>query len=316
MTPVPDGTSRRAVRKVRVKALVFLVLSLAAGAGAVYLVKAYLDGVRSGVAAPAKMVPVVVAASSIPVGSVLTEQALAVVKWPEASAPDGTFKAPEEVLGRTALQAIVKGEPILTARLADQAAGRGLGALLKPGMRAMAVKVDQVVGVAGFVQPGDRVDVIATMTPDTDTRHALDRNIARVSKIILQNVGVLAIGEHLSSQGTKPVSVQVVTLEVAPDQSERLALASRYGDIHLLIRSPLDIDPVQTTGITPSVLLVPDVDLVAALREEKPVPQVPAPRRVAKERPAAPAAPVVEILRGTRVEQRKLLPSADSRGGQ
>jgi pilus assembly protein CpaC len=164
---------------------------------------------------------------------------------------------------------MVKGEPFLDSRLADQSRGRGLAAILREGTRAMAVKVDQVIGVAGFVQPGDYVDVITTMKPDDVTRHAMGDN-ARVSKIILQDIRVLAAGEHLSTEGHKPVKVQVVTLEVTPEQSERLALASQHGSIQLTMRSHIDQGVVATAGVTPLTLLAGDdgADKLAAAQDE------------------------------------------------
>ncbi len=325
MTKTNEAVSGRAVKRIRAKALLFLLLSSVAGLGAVYLVKWYLDEVRTGaVAGTVRTTEVVVAAQNLPVGTTLTAQHLTVVGWPVSTVPQGVFASPDEVAGRTLVQSVVKGDTVLPDKLADKSAGRGLAALLKPGARAMAVKVDQVVGVAGFVQPGDRVDVIATMAPDDETREALGHDAARVSKIILQNVGVLAIGEHMTSQGSKPVSVQVVTLEVSPGESERLALASRHGDIQLIMRSRVDAGPVPTAGITPVALLSPDAGAEPVARKApEPAPstvapaaaEAPARRTYVAKRPAAPAkpaAPVVEILRGNKVEERRLRASFDS----
>jgi pilus assembly protein CpaB len=325
MTSTNEAVSGRAVKRIRAKALLFLLLSSVAGLGAVYLVKWYLDEVRTGAGSGTiRTTEVVVAAQNLPVGTTLTAQHLTVVGWPVSTVPQGVFAAPGEVVGRTLQQSVVKGDTILPDKLADKSAGRGLAALLKPGARAMAVKVDQVVGVAGFVQPGDRVDVIATMAPDDETRAALGHDAARVSKIILQNVGVLAIGEHMTSQGSKPVAVQVVTLEVSPGESERLALASRHGDIQLIMRSRVDAGPVPTAGITPMALLSPDEGAIPMARRTPeptvaaaaPAPETPptARRYPAARRSAAPqpSAPVVEILRGNKVEERRLRASFDS----
>lgn len=324
MTSTNEAVSGRAVKRIRAKALLFLLLSSVAGLGAVYLVKWYLDEVRTGAGGTVRTTEVVVAAQNLPVGTTLTAQHLTVVGWPVSTVPQGVFSAPGEVVGRTLQQSVVKGDTLLPDKLADKSAGRGLAALLRPGARAMAVKVDQVVGVAGFVQPGDRVDVIATMAPDDETREALGHDAARVSKIILQNVGVLAIGEHMTSQGSKPVAVQVVTLEVSPGESERLALASRHGDIQLIMRSRVDAGPVPTAGITPMALLSPDFGaepLARKVAETDAAPaqpaavETPARRPYAAKRAAVPpkqAAPVVEILRGNKVEERRLRASFDS----
>ncbi|MCC6751855.1 MAG: Flp pilus assembly protein CpaB, partial [Deltaproteobacteria bacterium] len=297
--------------------------ALAAGTGAVFLVKRYLDEqARRQPAANAAVVPVVVAAQDLAIGTALTENVLGVIRWPSDAVPAGTFGVPKALLGRTLRRSIAKGEPVLEARLASKEAGQGLAAVLARGMRAMAVKVDQVIGVAGFVQPGDFVDVITTMTPDEEARH--ERRAAKISKIILQNIKVLAVGEQLVSQGAKPVTVQVVTLEVSPDQSERLALASRHGEIQLTMRSGIDTDPVATAGVTPVALLTPDDGTAPASKPEAPQP-VAAARKPSsgRKKPATSSdvkpksdQPVVEILRGDRVEERKLRPSADSKRGQ
>jgi pilus assembly protein CpaB len=303
----------------------FLILALVAGVGAVMLVKNYLDRMKVARATAASAtVKVVVAAIDIPIGSPLTKQQLATASWPAKHVPNGAFGRPEELIDRTVRQTIIKGEPILKDRLADEKAGRGLTAILAKGTRAMAVRVDQVVGVAGFVMPGDYVDVIVTMSPDEESKKELQKlkKAAGVSKIFLQNIKVLAVGQHLSTQGSKPVKVQVVTLEVDPVQSERLALASRHGIIQLTMRSRIDQDSVPTTGITPIALLSPDegaeeIEPPQPASSDKSTERWMARRRrrrVKKEevKEPKPTAPVVEVLRGDRIEQRKLRPTADS----
>lgn len=315
-----ESPGARVARKIRVRAIVFLVLALAAGGGAVLLVKQYLDSVRGRVAAATtQTVPVVVAAMDVPIATQLAEQHLAVTTWPAKHVPQGSFTKLEEVVGRTVRQAVIKGEPLLDGRLADKDRGDGLAAVLDKGMRAMAVRVDQVVGVAGFVQPGDFVDVITTMPPDEETRKDLKSKAAKLSKIILQNIRVLTVGEHMATKGNKPVKVQVVTLAVSPDDSERLALASGHGTLQLTMRSRIDPDRVPTAGVTPVALLAPD----EGMKDETPAPAVtvaerprrtrPAPRQKKVDEPPKPAAPVVEILRGGKVEERKLRISADSK---
>jgi pilus assembly protein CpaB len=324
----------RAVRKIRVRAILFLMLALVAGAGAVLLIKNYLDRMGSGAAARVQTVQVVVAKVDIPIGTPLTKEHLAVTGWPQQTVPPGTFTNVELVEGRTIQQALVQGEPVLLSRLADEKAGTGLTALLAKGTRAMAVRVDQVVGVAGFVKPGDYVDVIVTMSPDEETRKEIFDKAARVSKIILQNIKVLAVGAHMMTKGNKPVKVSVVTLEVNPDQSERLALASKHGVIQLTMRSRIDQDDVATTGVTPLALLQPDEGMEDAegKKEEKKLTQeelttlawIKARRKRARSRrrrsrsaaakkEEKPAAPVVEVLRGDKIEERKLRPTADSK---
>ncbi len=327
MTTITETSSSRLVRKIRLRALLFFALALVAGAGAVFLVKTYMDRARAASAtAPIAATLVVVAAEPVPIGTRLQGSHLAVVRWPVGDVPDGAFESVEQVVGRSVQRDLVAGEPVLATRLADPQRGDGLAAILEDGHRAMAVKVDQVIGVAGFVQPGDSVDVITTMKPDLDSQ-SLGR-AARVAKIFLQNIRVLAVGEHLSTDGHKPITVQVVTLEVTPDQAERLALASQHGEIQLTMRSRVDRESVPTSGITPDMLLAADEG--AEPREAAPArapepPPAPARRHstrrarshrsspAASVTPAAPAAPVVEILRAGKVEERKLRPSSDAK---
>lgn len=325
MNATPSAPGNRVVRKIRIRAILFLAAAAVAGVAAVFLVKTYLDQARQhSRAAPLETVPVVVASLDLPIGQRVEAEQVAVARWPADFAPAGSFQRADEVVGQTLRQAVVKGEPLLGSRLATRAEGQGLAAILDPGARAMAVKVDQVVGIAGFVQPGDYVDVIATITPDDETRAALASQAAKMSKIILQNIKVLAVGEHMSTDGRKPVKVQVVTLEVSPEGSERLALASQHGSIQLTMRPPVDQEAVATGAVTPLALLAPDADAPKlavkaaaesdrddearrrrhsrhrARREAK----RPPPRKVEA---AAPRPPVVEILRGTsKVEERKL----------
>lgn len=325
----------RLERKARIRALLFFTLALIAGAFAVFVVKVYLDRASTATARVAEPVPltdVVIAARDIPIGTRLEAQHLALVPWPEEHAPTGGFSSAAQVVGRSTERSLVSGELILAGRLADPERGSGIGAILEDGSRAMAVKVDQVVGVAGFVQPGDHVDVITTMKPDDETRAALESETARISKIILQNIRVLAIGEHLSTEGHKPMAVQVVTLEVQPEQAEKLALGSQHGEIQLTMRSRIDQLDVPTAGVTPLVLLSPDEgsDLAeeekarearearerqqqARQRRRARVTRKPEPEPEPIQVEAAPEKPVVEILRGTRgVEKRTLRRSADA----
>jgi pilus assembly protein CpaB len=311
-----DSAEQRAVSQIRTRAILFLLMAIGAGAGAVLLVKQYLEGMQhaAAVAAP-RTTPVVVAAMDIPIAVRLTEKHLAVIRWPTQSVPEGAFNALSQVVDKTARQNIVKGEAILGERLADEEQGQGLAALLADGMRAMAVEVDAVVGVAGFVQPGDYVDVITTMQPDEETQKQRKDEAAKVSKIILQYVRVLAVGEQLgTTPGGKPLNVKVVTLGVTPQESEKLALASQYGKIQLSLRSRIDQLTAVTDGETPARLLASkeptDLKLEAKQTFRHPKrqkdPEVVAPEPVEKK----PEAPIVEILRGGKVEERKFRPSS------
>lgn len=304
-----DSPESRAVRKNRIRAILFFLLAAAAGLAGVFMFVQYMDRVKKALPrAAADTQPVVTAAMDVPIAMRLEAKHLTLTDWPKKQVPQGTFRKVEKVVGRTVRQSLVKGEPLLASRLADEKRGQGIAALLDQGVRAMAVQVNSVVGVAGFVQPGDLVDVIAVMKPDGETREVLDNEAASISKIVLQNIKVLAVGQHLSTEGREPVKVKVVTLAVTPGQSERLALATRYGGIQLVIRSRIDQAFEPTAGVTPLMLLAPDEGAeVWTYGEKQPVvARRPERRRKKEEKPSRPASSTVEIIRGTRVEERKL----------
>ena len=303
--------AERGGRRAGIRAALFLVLAvIAAGATAVFFTR-YLDARTAAVRVPTTKV--VVAASDIPLAMPLREEALAVVDWPTASRPDGASSDPRQLAGRVALTTLLKGEPILEPRLASSTAGSGLAALLPAGMRALAVRVDDVVGVAGFVHPGDRVDVIVTMKPSDAS------GVPPVSKIILQGIRVLAVGKDvadLSSGRDKALPATVATLMVDCPQSEKLALAATKGSILLALRSRMDVEVVSTPGIAPPVLLTGiALEAPGPARPPPPAPAPAKPQLRASHRsaqvprpPAAEPAPVqhdvVEILRGDLYEKR------------
>jgi pilus assembly protein CpaB len=194
--------------------------------------------------------PVVVAAADLQLGAELKKDDLQVMQFPAGKAPEGTFAKPEEVLGRGLIVPIVKNEPILRGKLASKEAGSGLPPVIPEGMRAISVRVNEVVGVAGYVLPGNRVDVLATANP---TENRSDTT----TKVILSNVQVLTAGTRMEQDlaSTKPVQVTVVTLLVFPEQSERLALASTEGKIQLALRNPLDQGAPETPGIKTAGLM-------------------------------------------------------------
>lgn len=178
----------------------------------------------------------------------------------------------------------------------------------------MAVRVDPVVGVAGFVHPGDYVDVISTMQPDDETKQQRAEEAAWISRIVLQQVRVLTVGDKLSADTGKneAIAASVFTLAVTPEQSETLALAAQYGKLQLSLRSRADTVAVNTLGRSPALLLaagaqVPKAPAPAPVQSPVRRPRLQAqPVTAVAAAPLAPAVPVVEILRGTRVEERKL----------
>jgi len=183
-----------------------------------------------------KTTSVVVAASDIKLGTLLQATDLGTVEI-GGTIPEGAITNPQEAINRGVISDLYRGEPILESRLAAPGAGGGLASTIPPGMRACAVKVDDVVGVAGFVTPGMRVDVLISGNPPGDANPV---NGSKV-KTLLQNIKVLSAGTDIQKDGEgKPQQVQVVNLLVTPDQAEQLSLASSQTHIQLVLRNPLD----------------------------------------------------------------------------
>lgn len=182
--------------------------------------------------------PAVVAAFDLSIGSVITARDVRVMRFPGSSLPAGYFSRVEDVVGRGVLTPIVGNEVVLNSKVASENAGGGLPAMIPPGMRAVAVKVNDVIAVAGFALPGTRVDVVvtgnATHTGPSDEVSATT---------VLQNVQVLAAGQKLQKNTDgKPEEVQVITLLVTPEEAQKVALATQEGRIQLTLRNPLDAD--------------------------------------------------------------------------
>ncbi len=184
---------------------------------------------------------VVVATMLLPAGSTLAPASVRLRGVPEGLFPAGAFSRLEDVLERPVISAIQADEPVVEARLAVKGSGMGLGPLIPPGMRAISVRVNDVVGVAGFVLPGMRVDVLVTGRPpngnDTETR------------TVLQNITVLSAGQTIATDGkSQPITTPVVTLLVSPAEAEALTLANSEGRIQLLLRNSTDRATVATSG--------------------------------------------------------------------
>ncbi|BDG08493.1 Flp pilus assembly protein CpaB [Anaeromyxobacter paludicola] len=306
MNDSPENNPRRnekVSRRSAVRALLFLVVALVAASSAAFLLTRYLDARTAAMRVPT--VKVVVADADLPIATIVSESSLKVVDWPAGSAPQGIATDPKQLDGRVVHERIAKGEPVLLSKLATPEAGYGLASLLAPGQRAMAVKVDEVVGVAGFLHPGDHVDVIVTMRP-SDSGSA-----PFVSKAVLQNLKVLAVGKELEHRGReleKATLVTVATLEVDEEEAERLALAAAKGHVVLVLRPSNDDELVETQGVVPGALLgaPPPSSETRVVAKSEPRPTR---RAVRHARPAtAPAAAepgqVVEILRGDLFEKR------------
>jgi pilus assembly protein CpaB len=196
-----------------------------------------------------KMGPVVVAAKEIGSATSLTADQLVVRRWPLENRPQGSYTKAEDLVGRVVAFPMTAGEPILETKLAPQGVPPGLVALLSPEKRAMTVKVDEASGVAGFLSPDNRVDVLVTVDKG-------DFNKDPISKVILQNLRVLGVGQRIDrSNGDKPQVVPTVTMEASLEDCERLALADKEGRISLILRPQKEEAQVATGGMRTSELL-------------------------------------------------------------
>jgi pilus assembly protein CpaB len=225
------------------RVLLILVLALLSGLAAGYAALRYLSDRPAPITVSSsrgETVPVVLASRDLPLGRILEESDLRLVEWPAGAVPTGFASSKEELVGRSLMANVETNEAILASKLADSGL-RGIIALIPPGMRALSIRVDQVVGVAGFVTPQTRVDVILIMTP-AGSQDPL-------SKVILQNIQALAAGQEIQeTEDGRPVTVTVVTVLVTPEDAEKLALASNEGEIRLALRNTMDLESVETAG--------------------------------------------------------------------
>jgi pilus assembly protein CpaB len=269
----------------RMRVFIVLVLAITVGCGLAFATYNYMQKLpERTVTIPTR--PVVVAASDLDIGAELGRDDVRVIDWPANAVPANAIGDPKEVIGRGLILPVIQNEPILPMKLASKEAGAGLPPSIPPGLRAVSVRVNEVIGVAGYVLPGTRVDVVATVNPG-DSRSEM------TSKVILTNVQVLAAGTKIErdTERNKPMPVSVVTLLVDPDESERLTLAASEGKIQLALRNPLDKTTTVTHGVRPAMLLglaVPVRRMASAAR----------PRAAEAGLVAQPELPTVEVIRG------------------
>ena len=266
------------------------VLAIAAGGALALGTYNYVQQMPTVQAAAIPTKPVVVAAADLQIGAELRREDLRIIDWPANAAPKDSIGTIDELIGRGLIMPVIENEPVMPMKLAPKEAGAGLPPVIPPGLRAVSVRVNEVIGVAGYVLPGTRVDVLATMSP---TRNQVDVT----SKVVLTDVQVLAAGTKIeqSADGGKPTPVSVVTLLVAPAEAERLTLATTEGKIQLALRNPLDREAPSTTGIKPAALL-------GTAAPARPVARSRTAARTVTPPPPAPATgpdlPSVEIIRG------------------
>jgi pilus assembly protein CpaB len=243
---------------------------------------------------------VAVAKVAIPIGSKIIAEQIMVVQFPKESTPDGAFDSAEKLAGRVAVVNIGAREPITESRLAAEGTAAGLSAIIPEGYRAMTVKVDDAAGISGFIQPGTLVDVVVTIDPEGNSRQN------PISKIVLQNIKVLANGQNIDKPDNEREanSVKAVTLQVTPEQAEKLALAATEGKLQLVMRSQIDQGNEETPGVNKRNLLTGDTAMPVpepgALKSEQPKTEA-KPVRRSSVKPAA-TAPAPQPTPRTQVE--------------
>ena len=285
-------------RFVGVLTFAFLV---AAGASLV-LYRVLINRPATTNAGPA-LAQVALATKDLEVGTVLKEDDVKVADWPGA-VPVGATNQVKDIIGRGVITAIFAKEPIIASRLAPKGAGGGMAAMIPPGMRAVAVRVNEVVGVAGFVVPGMHVDILISGNSPGG-----NGNLGTLTQTLLQNIEVLSAGQDFKKDAEgKPIMVQVVNMLVTPTQAEQLSLAASQTSIQLVLRNPLDHEIAKTPGTALQ-------QLFNGGRAQRPPDLSPRPQRVASAaipvRVAAPPAPpkevpfVMEILSGPTKREQK-----------
>ncbi len=274
----------------RSRGMLMLLIAAIAGLAAVLMAARWMQSQNGGQGR------VAVANVEIPLGSPITPEMVRMTDWPQSSLPLGAFSAADKVLGRVVTGTLQRGEPVLEARLAPVGTKGGLSAVVAAGKRAMTVRVNDVVGVAGFALPGTFVDVIVSTQEDGSKRNDRDQTI---SKIVLERILVLAVAQEADRDSTKPKVVNAVTLEVTPEQAELLDLARSVGTLSLVLRNQSERMAVSTVGATKQLLL--------SGGSKATTPEPVAPQAALRRKPAtllavavAPAADrqCVEIIRG------------------
>jgi len=190
----------------------------------------------------------VVAAKAMTMGTRVTKESVKLVDWPAKTPLPGGFSDIETVVDRGLLASVIENEPLIESKLAPREAGAGLPPSIPAGMRAMSVKVNEVIGVAGFVVPGTRVDVVVVIRQRDES----------MSRVVVGNVQVLTAGTKIDQENSKdgkPIPSTVVTLLVSPQDAERISLAQSEGQIMLALRNPLDVAPSETRGVRTSSLM-------------------------------------------------------------
>jgi pilus assembly protein CpaB len=251
------------------------ILFFAVFVGLVAVLGAFKALQMTGLGAGMSTQRIVVASREIPEGAVIDRLAVTAAAWPRATVPPGAFSSIDSVVGRITRVAVFSGDPIVPARLAPAGSGPGLEVKIAAGKRAMGVRINDVAGISGLIQPNSRVDVLVTLRTDAAGQQR------QVAKVYMENMRVLSVGRQLERDGDgEPIDATTATLEVAPDEAERLAVAMNQGSIQLVLRGYGDPSNVTTTGAS-------STDVLAQLRNARTA-QLPASDVRPRERRVAP----------------------------
>ena len=237
--------------------------------------------------------PVLVVVRDLEAGTRLESDMLEVARWPRGATLSPPLRHVDQALGRVVTARLLRGEPLLPARLAPEGEKGGLSAVLQAGQRAVTVKVNEIVGVAGFALPGNHVDVMV---------HTTDSQNQPVSRIVLERIQVLAVAQDVAPQENKPRVVNAVTLLVTPEQAERMDLARSVGTLSLVLRNQLDTAAVSTQGARKQDMLSVGTTPPAGPAPHRPSASAPAQAKAAMDTGMQASAP--EILRGANWSRR------------
>lgn len=291
------------------RTLIVLAVAILSGLMAVILAARWLDHQSS-----SGVTRIAVAATEISLGQRLAPELVKLVDWPKDSLPPGSYADISKLEGRVIKSALQRGEPVLDAKLAPLGTQGGLSAVIAEGKRAITVRVNDVIGVAGFALPGNYVDIIVNTQKEGD-RTNRDQNI---SKIVLEKILVLAVAQEVGRDETKPRVVNAVTLEVTPEEAEKIDLARSVGSLSLVLRNQVDPNAIRTVGATKTDLLALQSSMTGTPSAEKPAatkrassqprrtptrPVTPATEPVTAAPPSVKSADCIGVLNGLRSSQ-------------
>lgn len=273
-----------------IRGLVMMGVALLLAVAAVMVAARWINSRASGATGK-----VAVAQVDIALGSRVMPETVKMVDWPSNAIPPGAFSDAKSLESRVSRTTIQRGEPIMESKLAPPGTQGGLSAVVSPGKRAMTVRVNDVVGVAGFAMPGNFVDVLVNTQGEKQKGGNVDKDPS-ISKIVLERILVLAIAQEASRDDNKPKVVNAVTLELSPEQTETLDLARSVGTLSLVLRNQVDPDSATTGGATKTTMLGLKDAPVATPAKEAPKPAAPVIRRAVATQPKL--AEKVEVIKG------------------